>query len=63
MCLFVLNLDSIKFSGNEYITIKANWLSLTVCSYHVTYALQSESTLYSCLNFKELLETGAKSEV
>ena len=28
---------------------------LTVCSYHVTYAFQSESTLYSCLNFKELL--------
>ena len=28
---------------------------LTVRSYHVTYAFQSESTLYSCLNFKELL--------
>ena len=28
---------------------------LTVCSYHVTYAFQSESTLYSCLNAKELL--------
>ena len=28
---------------------------LTVCSFHVTYAFQSESTLYSCLNFKELL--------
>ena len=27
---------------------------LTVCSYHVTCAFQSESTLYSCLNFKEL---------
>ena len=27
----------------------------TVCSYHVTYALQGESTLYSCLNVKELL--------
>ena len=26
-----------------------------VCSYHVTYAFQSESTLYSCLNVKELL--------
>ena len=24
-------------------------------SYHVTYAFQSESTLYSCLNVKELL--------
>ena len=29
--------------------------SLIVCSYHVTYAFQSESTLYSCLNVKELL--------
>ena len=29
--------------------------SLTVCSYHVTYAFQSESALYSCLNVKELL--------
>ena len=27
----------------------------TVCSYHVTYAFQSKSTLYSCLNVKELL--------
>ena len=26
-----------------------------VCSYHVTHAFQSESTLYSCLNVKELL--------
>ena len=28
---------------------------MTVCSYHVTYAFQSESTLYICLNVKELL--------
>ena len=28
---------------------------MTVCSYHVTYAFQSESTLYSCLNVKELV--------
>ena len=27
----------------------------TVCFYHVTYAFQSESTLYSCLNVKKLL--------
>ena len=25
-----------------------------VCYYHVTYKFQSESTLYSCLNVKEL---------
>ena len=30
-------------------------INLTVCSCHVTYAFQSESTLYSCLNVKELL--------
>ena len=28
---------------------------MTVCSFHVTYAFQSESTLYICLNVKELL--------
>ena len=28
---------------------------VTVCSCHVTYACQSESILYSCLNAKELL--------
>ena len=28
---------------------------LTICSYHVTHAFQSESTLYSVLNIKELL--------
>ena len=27
----------------------------TVCSCHVTYAFESESTLYSCLYVKELL--------
>ena len=33
-----------------------------VCSYHVTYAFQSESTLYSCLNVKELL-TRSRCEI
>ena len=27
---------------------------LLVCSFHVTYAFQSDSTLYNCLNIKEL---------
>ena len=53
---------------NEHLTIWPNWVNdragfwvlictvqLTVCSCHVTYAFQSESTLYSCLNVKELL--------
>ena len=30
-------------------------LFIAVCYYHVTYAFESESTLYSCLNVKELL--------
>ena len=29
--------------------------TVTVCSYHVTYAFQSESSLYSCLNVKRPL--------
>ena len=33
---------------------RQNSLSI-VCSYHVTYAFQSESTLYSCLSVKERL--------
>ena len=28
---------------------------MVVCYYHVTYAFQSESALYSCLNVKKLL--------
>ena len=31
---------------------------LTACYYHLTYAFQSESTLYSCLNVKEILARG-----
>ena len=53
---------------NEHTTIWPNWpydwavfwvlictVQLTVCSYHVLYAFQSESILYSCLYVKELL--------
>ena len=29
--------------------------NMTVCFYHVTYEFEIESTLYSCLNVKELL--------
>ena len=39
----------------EYLGFIINSTNMTVCSYHVTYAFQSESTLYSCLNVKELL--------
>ena len=40
-----------SFIVSNFDTIKI----LTVCSHHVTYTFQSESTLYSCLNVKELL--------
>ena len=39
------------FNFNQISIIKF----LTLYSYHVTYAFQSESTLYSCMNTKELL--------
>ena len=32
-----------------------NSVKNTVCSYHATYVFHNESTLYSCLNVKELL--------
>ena len=35
--------------------IYRNQLDKACFFYHVTYAFQSESTLYSCLNVKELL--------
>ena len=38
----------------EFKDLFGNVIMLTVCSYHVTYAFQSESTLCSCLNVKEL---------
>ena len=48
--------DYDKFRFNSNIDLPVNTiLELTVCFYHVTYAFQSESTLYSCLNVKELL--------
>ena len=34
---------------------------LTICYYHVTYSFKSESTLYSCLNVKELLPRNRRS--
>ena len=35
----------------QFVHVLVIW---TVCYYHVTYVFQSESTLYSCLNVKEL---------
>ena len=42
-----------KTSNMDAISVATT--SLPVCSYHVTYTFQSESTLHSCLNVKELL--------
>ena len=59
---------TITYFVNEHSTIWQNWpndwavlwvlicmLHLIVCFYPVTYEFDSESTLYSCLNVKELL--------
>ena len=46
--IFSLNLATMVMLCSSYVF-------LNVCSYHVTYAFRSESTLYSCLNVKELL--------
>ena len=45
--------DHVRIS--KYKNLFAKEYTPTVCSYHVTYVFQSESTLYSCLNVKELL--------
>ena len=44
-----------KMNFATFLEFMQNRISITVCYYHVTYAFQSESTLYSCLNVKELL--------
>ena len=55
LLLFVV-LASGSFSGYlEEIGFRSNIEHGSVCSCHVTWAFQSESTLYSCLNVKELL--------
>ena len=41
---------------------KSKYWKLSVCFYHVTYAFQSESTLYSCLNVKELLARSRREQ-
>ena len=48
-----VGLVSTDFFKKLYVQI--NFILLTVCYYHVMYAFQSKSTLYSCLNVKELL--------
>ena len=50
--LFVISIKSFSFE----------LYSSTVCSCHVTYAFESESTLYSCLNVKDILLENAQIE-
>ena len=47
--------DYVSNFFEETFMIKKVKNNMTVCSCHVTYAFQSESTLYSCLNVLELL--------
>ena len=52
--------DEVKYFSSKHagkktlFNIFVTRVYLAVCSHHVTCAFQSESTLYSCLNFKEL---------
>ena len=55
----IRNLYSCRGFAEEVIEVL---LFLTVCSCHVTYVFQSESTLYSWLNIKELL-TRSRHEI
>ena len=55
------SLISEKKSENVYEEF-FKWKDWTVCSCHVMYAVQSESTFYSCLNVKELL-AGRRHEI
>ena len=56
---FQIKKSEIKKFHNKKLNERIN---CTVCSDHVTYAFQSESTLYSCLNVKELL-AGSRREI
>ena len=58
-CEFYVNIQGMSMLGKvevlwDCIRIRSIW-SMIVCSFHITYAFHSESTLYSCLNVKELL--------
>ena len=51
---YIGNDKTLKFF-NQFQFLQTKLNSLTVCSYNVTYAFQSESTLHICMNVKELL--------
>ena len=49
------SIQYLVINGHNISTVIDSVISETVCSCHVTYAFESESTRYSCLNVKELL--------
>ena len=51
---FIVTLMKSLLINRYHPPLNNNKQSLTLSSYDVTYAFQSESTLYSCLNVKEL---------
>ena len=55
MCHYLLELENAGFNIYADLIGFKTPTELTVCSYHVTYAFKSESTLYGCMNVKELL--------
>ena len=53
---------SLVFTSQSYFKVPkttrlnaTHYFIMKICFYHVTYEFESESTLYSCLNVKELL--------
>ena len=54
--------DDVKKAVYDKLAAKVNNIDTTVCSCRVTYAFQSESTLCSCRNVKELL-TRSRREI
>ena len=50
-----MNLLSNKWIQKANFIISYETKNVIVCPYHVTYPFQTESTLYSCVDVKELL--------
>ena len=52
--LLILSINFQDFTSLHSYFLFSFYCKKSVCYYHVTYPFQSESTLYSCLNVKEL---------
>ena len=55
MFIFTAKISSQKPNFAVLVSSQSQFPEVTSCYYHVTYALQNESTPYSCLKLKELL--------